>query len=196
LNQKEKRQLNTELMIMGLAQLNDPVLIEQMANLVSDWPGDKHEYMVDLLITCEPGNRYEMYNAIAPRLRFKALSFPQYESQIALRAGEMVSQGRVKVEGQAPKPIEVGSRKLEIVPAEEATEVLASLSCHLCPAAGRFLGKTAVEAILKARRAGWVRDKALNKETCPDCAEVQAAEEIVTLSRKENLIITDHRRSS
>jgi len=183
-------------MVMGLAQLNDPNLILQLANLVSDWPGDKHEYMVDLLITCEPENRYEMYNAIAPKLRFKALSFPQYESQIALRAGEMVSQGRVKVEGQAPKPIEVGARKLEIVPAHEATEVLASVRCHLCPAEARFLGKTAVEAIIKARRAGWVRDPGLNKETCPDCAEVQRAEEIVTLNRSENLIVTDRRHSN
>lgn len=196
MNQKDKRKLNTELMVMGLAQINDPNLILQMANLVSDWPGDKHEYMVDLLITCEPGQRYELYNAIMPHLRFKALSFPQYESHIALRAGEMVSQGRVKVEGDRDKPIEVGARKLAIVPQGEATEVLATVSCHLCPTNGRFLGATAVEAIIKARRAGWVRDKALNKETCPNCAEQQCAEEIVTLSRSENLIVTDHRRSN
>lgn len=180
---------------MGLAGLTDPNLILQLANMVSEWPGDKHEYLTDLLITCEPENRYEMYNAIAPKLRFKALSFPQYESQIALRAGEMVSQGRVKVEGEEPKPIEVGFRKLEIVAREEATEVMATVSCHFCPRIERFLGETAVEAIVKARRAGWMRDKVLNKETCPDCAVSQAAEEVVTLDRSQNLFVHDHRRS-
>lgn len=193
MNQKDKRKLNTELMVMGLAQLNDPNLILQMANLISDWPGDKHEYMTDLLITCDPENRYEMYNAIAPKLRFKALSFPQYESQIAIRAGEMVSQGRVKVEGQAPKPIEVGSHKLEIVPADEATEVMATVCCQLCPKVERFLDPTPAGAIIKARRAGWMRDPGVNKETCPDCVSARAAEEVIALSRTENLFVNDRR---
>lgn len=195
LNQKDKRKLNTELMVMGLAPLEDPNLIMQLAHIVSEWPGDKHEYLVDLLITCEPEKRYEMYNAITPHLRFKALSYPQYESQIAIRAGEMVNQGRVKVEGEAPKPIVVGGRDLAIVGQAEATEVMATVCCHFCTHIERFLGDTAVEAIVKARRGGWARDKALNKETCPDCVIVHASQEVVALSNSEHLFVNDRRRS-
>src|SRR5258708_22094216 len=103
---KDKRRLENELVVMGLAGLNDPELIQQLADLVSAWPGDKHDYMRDLLNECDADKRSEMYEALRPKLTFKALSLQQYEAQIALKAGAMVGQGRMRVEGQAPKPIE------------------------------------------------------------------------------------------
>lgn len=170
MNPKDKRKLENELMVMGLAGLNDPDLIQQLADLVSAWPGDKHEYLRDLLNECDPESRYEMYHAIAPKLGFKALSFPQYEAQIALRAGQMVSQGRMRVEGQRPKPIEIGGHKLAVVSEQEATHAIATVRCHRCQKGDRFLAETPIGAMTEARKAGWTRPPSVNKETCPECS--------------------------
>jgi hypothetical protein len=191
---KEKRKLENELLTMGLKGLTDPDLIQQLADLVSQWPGDKHDFLRDLLNECDSGKRYEMYHAIAPRLKFKPLSLPQYESQIALKAGEMVSHGYMRVEGDRPKPIEIGGHKLAVVPQSQATGAVATVRCFNCEASDKFLAETPAGAMIAARKAGWVRDKALNKETCPQCAEKIAAQEVIALSHSEKLIITDHRR--
>src|SRR5574337_665823 len=193
MNAKERRQLENQLLTMGLARLDDPELIQQLADLISHWPGDKHEFLRDLLNECDADKRYEMYHAIAPKLRFKALSLPQYEAQIAERAGALMSKRMMRAEGPAPKPIEIGGHKLRVVPRSQATGAVATLSCHNCGKTERFLDETPAGAMIAGRRAGWVRDKALNKETCPKCAEKIAAEEIVTLSRTENMIVTDRR---
>jgi hypothetical protein len=192
MNQKEKRKLETQLIAEGLAPLNDPELIEQLANLVSNWPGDKHDYMRDLINECEPENRYEMYHAIAPKLRFKALSLDQYLAQIALKAGEMISQGRMKVEGVAPPPIVIGEQKLAIVPRSEATGALATVRCHRCPKVDRFHHETPAGAMIEARKAGWTREKGVNKETCPKCSEALAAT-VVRLANGTELPVYDRR---
>jgi hypothetical protein len=194
MNAKDKRKLENELIVMGLAGLNDPDLIQQMADLVSAWSGDKHEYMRDLLNECDPENRYELYHAIAPKLGFKALSLPQYEAQIALKAGQMVSQGRMRVEGERPRSIEIGGHKLAVVSPRDGTHAVATVRCHLCKNGDSFLAETPAGAMTEARKAGWVRDKALNKETCPECAVKQASQEVVTLSKSERLYVHDHRR--
>jgi hypothetical protein len=189
---KDKRKLENELMVMGLAGLNDPDLIQQLADLVSDWPGDKHDYFADLLNECDPDKRYEMYESFRPKLTFRPLSFSQYEAQIALKAGAMVSQGRMRVEGQAPKAIEIGGTKLRVVPKHQATGAVATVKCHRCPKVDKFLADSPAGAMIEARKAGWTREKGVNKETCPECSEAVAAS-VVRLSNKENLAIYDRR---
>lgn len=189
---KEKRRVENELMVIGLAPLDDPELIEQMAQLVSQWPGDKHDFLRDLLNECDADKRYEMYEALRPKLKFKALSFSQYEAQIAIKAGNMVSQGRMRVEGSAPKPIEIGGHKFAIVPRNQASGAVATVRCHCCPKTDQFMADTPAGAMIAARKAGWVRDKALNKETCPECSEALAAT-VVRLSNKETLAVYDRR---
>jgi hypothetical protein len=194
MNQKEKRQLENQLVTMGLVGLSDPDLIQQLADLVSAWPGDKHEYLRDLLNECDPDKRYDMYDAIAPKLRFKPLSYSQYEAQIALKAGEMVSQKRMRVEGQTPRPIEVGGHKLAMVPKSEATGAVATVRCHRCSKTERFLADTPAGAMIEARKAGWTREKGVNKEACPECSEAVAAT-LVRLSNSESLPVYDRRAS-
>jgi hypothetical protein len=189
---KEKRRVENELMVMGLAGLEDPELIDQMARLVSEWPGDKHDFLRDLLNECDQDKRYEMYEALRPKLKFKALAFSQYEAQIALKAGAAVSRGHMRVEGPAPKSIEIGGQKLAIVPRQHSEGAVATVRCHRCPKTDQFLAATPTGAMIAARTAGWVRDKALNKETCPECAEALAAT-VVRLSSTENLAIFDRR---
>jgi hypothetical protein len=169
MDQKEKRKLETELMAMGLAGLDDPNLIQQLAYLVSSWPGDKHDFLRDLLNECEPAKRYEMFNAIAPKLAFKPLSYSWYEAAIGLRAAELVSRGEMLVIGDAPKPIEINGKRFRKVSRKDATGALATLTCHHCHKSEYFLAKTPVGAMTAARDAGWVRDKGLNKEVCMEC---------------------------
>lgn len=193
MNHKEKRAVENQLLAEGLAPLNDPELIQQLANLVSHWPGDKHDFMRDLINECEPDKRYEMYHAIAPKLKFKPLQLEQYIAQIALKAGALISQGRMSVVGDAPKPIEIGGHKVSLVPKRTAAaSAVAFVRCHRCSAEDKFIANTPVGAMLEARKAGWTREKGVNKEACPKCSEALAAE-VVSLSATEKLFVTDHR---
>ncbi len=189
---KARRKLENELVVMGLKPVNDPELLQQLADLVSSWPGDKHEYMRDLINECEPAERYEMYHALAPRLKFKALSLEQYEAQIALKAGAMISQGRMKVEGRPREAIEIGGHVLPVVPKKKADAAVATVNCHRCGKSERFIAETPVGAMTEARRAGWIREPGVNKECCADCAAELAAT-VVRLSKGETLAIYDRR---
>src|SRR3954468_5966695 len=105
MNQDAKRKLENELLKMGLAKLSSPELIAQLAQMINQWPGDKHEFLMGLINECDDKDRSEMYNAIRPHLKFKALPLDTYVCHIAERAGAMISQRRMRVEGTAPKPI-------------------------------------------------------------------------------------------
>lgn len=194
MNQHEKRKLENQLMVEGLARLDDPELVQQLANLVTNFPGNQHEFLRDLINECEPAQRTEMYEAIAPKLGFKALSLAQYEAQTALKAGEMISQGRMRVEGEAPQPITVGGQQVAVVPREFSDLAMATLVCHLCNKVERFVEPTPAGAMIAARKAGWTRDKALNQEVCAECAAEEAAEEVVILSNSAKLVTHDRRR--
>ncbi len=189
---KARRKLENELVVMGLKPVNDPELLQQLADLVSSWPGDKHEYMRDLINECEPAERYEMYHALAPRLKFKALSLEQYEAQIALKAGAMISQGRMKVEGRPREAIEIGGHRIPVVSKSQATGAVATVCCHRCGKKDQFIDDTPVAAMTAARRAGWIREPGVNKECCPECAAGQAAE-VIQLAKGKTLAVYDRR---
>ena len=144
----------------------------------------------------EPDKRYEMYHAIAPKLRFKALSLPQYEAQIALKAGAMVSQGRMRVEGDRPRPIEIGGHKVQITAQEKANCGWAVVRCHVCDKVEKFLADTPVGAVIEARKAGWMKDPRADKEICAECAiETDCPVPVGSSSRApEKILINDRRR--
>ena len=56
-NQDAKRKLENELLVMGLARLDNPELIQQLADMVSNWKGDRHDFFRDLLNECEAEKR-------------------------------------------------------------------------------------------------------------------------------------------
>lgn len=194
MDQHEKRRLDNQLISMGLPKLTDPELMQRMADLISEFPGDRHAFFRDLLNECDAAKRSEMYNAMAPRLKFKPLSLPDYEMKIAEKAGEMVSQRRMRVEGDRPKPITVGNSAFVPVPQPESTGAVATVRCHRCAKVERFHAETPAGAMIEARKAGWVREAGVNKECCAECQANMAAFEQVTLSSKQALIVTDKRR--
>lgn len=169
MDQHEKRKLENQLMTMGLAGLSDPELLQQLGILISAFPGDKHRFFEDLLGQCDGEKRYEKYHAMTPKLHFKALPLEDYEARIRNGASEMVSQRRMRVEGEAPAPIEIDGHKFAVVPERLSDGAMATLKCHKCKKVERYLAGTPVSAMIEARKYGWVREKGINKEICSEC---------------------------
>lgn len=193
MNQKDKRELENELMACGLSKLDDPNFLDIFAAMIDQFPGDRHWFLQGLLNECDPPQRHEMYEALKPRIRsFKPMPLSTYEGRIAEEAGRMVSQGRMRVEGPKPHAIEIGGHKLAVVPKREATGAVATVRCHRCPVSDQFHAETPTGAMLEARKAGWTREKGVNKETCPKCSEALAAT-VVRLSATESLVVYDRR---
>lgn len=163
------------LLVAGLARLNDPELIQQLADLVSDWQGDKHQFLQDLINECDPGQRYDMYSAIAPKLRFKALPLTTIECRIAEQAGAMVSRKQMRVEGNAPRPIQIGDHQVEIT-AQAGNCGWAAVRCHQCGKVEKFLSDTPAGAMIEARKAGWQRDAFVDGEICVECRAMMTQE--------------------
>jgi hypothetical protein len=206
LNSKEKRQLETELVKMGLAGLASngdpsPELVQQIAAIVNNWPGatnrhgewiDKHKYLRDLFGECDQADRSDMYMALVPHLKFKVKSLSHYETMLAERIGNLVSKRAASVTGDKPKPIEVGNSKYAAAPKAIATHAIATLRCHRCPKTEQFVADTPAGAMIAARTAGWTREAGINKEACPDCSTA-VAETVIRLSRTETLAVYDRR---
>ena len=177
----EKRQMETELLSMGLAGLAadgkpSAELVQQIASLVNGWQGsvnrhgewiDRHMFLRDLLAECDAAARVEMCRAIVPHLNFPAKTLSDYEAMIASRINVLTSKGVARAEGREPHPIEVGGKKFIEVPAHLATDAIVTVRCLRCWKKKRFLSDTPAGAMIAARKAGWARIG--GRETCPNC---------------------------
>jgi hypothetical protein len=183
LDATEKRQLETQLLKMGLAGLKDngepsPELIQQIAAMVNNWQGstnrhgewiNRHKFLRDLLAECDQADRSEMYSAIIPHLNFTPYPLALYEAMMIERMGRLVSKGAARTVGRAPHAIEVGGKKYRRARVAEATHCIATLLCPGCGKQKRFIGDTPVGALIAARKAGWERMP--DKWTCPICVK-------------------------
>lgn len=177
----EKRQIETQLLKMGLAGLQtngapSPELVGQLADTVNNWHGapnrhgewiDRHKFLRDLLAECDKQHRNEMYEAIKPHLKFLVKPLSSYESMMTERINTLTSKGAARAEGKAPHPIEIGGKKFRAAKASEATNAIATLHCQGCWKKKRFVADTPVGALIAARDAGWKRMP--DKWTCPPC---------------------------
>lgn len=158
MNVDERRKLENQLMVMGLNRLEDPELVPQMAAIINQWGG--HDFFEAMLGECDASKRTEMYEALRPHLKFKPLPLEQYITHIKEHAANVAS---------ASEPIQVGTQKfMEVLP-EDADACIATLTCYKCTRTEDFVGASPVDAAVKARSAGWVRDLVKQKEICPKC---------------------------
>lgn len=158
---EDRRKLENQLMVMGLAKLNDPNLIQQLALLITVQKAmPPEEFFRDMLGECEPEKRKEMYEAMRPLLGFKVKPLEHYIDEIKAKASAAATRD---------KPITVGEEQFHEVDQREATGVLVDLRCYKCTRGETFSGITPADAVIKARAFGWVRDLVMQKEVCPKC---------------------------
>jgi hypothetical protein len=156
MNADEKRRLENELTVMGLPGLDDPALIQSMADIVNGYPipGERVEFFCDMLNECEGARRREMYEAMRPRLAFPIPDLDTCEARIAAKAERMIR----------PKGLPAPLKDLGKLP-PNAIEI----ECGGCGKKAQFEGATPVAAMLEARKAGWGRGPKRGWEHCPDC---------------------------
>lgn len=172
---EDKRLLETLLMAHGFASIKDPAVIPFFAQSIEKFQGDKHWFYRGLISECEPAKRRDMYESLRPHFtEFKPYPLASYESQIAEEASRMVSHGVMRVEGSRPDAVQIGDHKYVGVPDEFAKEFAIRLCCKKCGRYGSFVAETAVDAMQKARKKGWVRDHIDLKEICHKCPAVRA----------------------
>src|SRR5438270_5898395 len=101
LNKSERRRLSHELQRMGLASLEDPALLQQLATIYNT-----HEKFRGMLMSVTPEKRAEAYNALRSRLCFQPKPLDVYEAEMRLIA----EQKQLDIwDGTAyPKPFKVG----------------------------------------------------------------------------------------
>lgn len=155
MNQDHKRALENQLLVMGLPKLDDPNLIQVLADMVNAFPimRERVDFFCDLLNECDAGRRYEMYTAMTPRLSFEVPSFGECEIRIAQKAERMVGRTRTaKVKNDA-----------------ELTDKILRLECFGCKEKGAFVGLTLTDAMSQAHKAGWGRGPVAGEEFCGNC---------------------------
>ncbi|MFC5861084.1 hypothetical protein ACFPT7_02130 [Acidicapsa dinghuensis] len=156
MNQEEKRQLENELMVMGLPGLDDPALVQAMADLVNGYPypAERADFFCEMLNECEGPRRREMYEAMRPRLSFPVPSLDACEARIAARAERMIRPRGMPGKRPADAPIE---------------EVIAVHTCGRCGKGEEHAGQTIADAMGNAKKAGWGRGTEAGTLWCAEC---------------------------
>jgi hypothetical protein len=80
----EKRRMNEHLQSHGLGSLDDPTILLQLAVLVKD-----HDHFQTVLMKVTADKRALCYQALAPKLRFKAKPLDVYEMEAKQNAERM-----------------------------------------------------------------------------------------------------------
>lgn len=122
----------------------------------------------------------EQYRSIAletlrPWLAFQPHPLDVYAAQIKLKA-EKLQLPTMSEDGLTVIPFqvgEVGDKRLEDIATEALAKKWVVLTCSKCTQMEKFSGETHVDATIKAREAGWVRDLKLGRETCPKCPAIR-----------------------
>ncbi len=153
MDQIEKRKLENQLLAMGMPKLEDPALIQVIADMVNGYRGDRVEMFCGLLNECVGEHRREMYEALRPKMHFPVPSLDACEAAIALRAERLI-----RPEGLGARP-----------KSAEALEVEVEIPCGRCKMTAKFTGRTLADAMGSARRAGWGRGADRRLEYCPQC---------------------------
>lgn len=170
MNQDEKRKLETRLVAMGLNGVKDGDMGMAFAKIVEDFPFDKHWFFRGLLNECEAHRRREMYEAIVPHFtRFQPKSLETYLMEITEEASRMVSHRVMRVEGRRPDAIEVNGERFIEAGGTEGSHTVVVMRCIKCQRRKLFVDETNVDAIMKARQAGWVYVPVQDVNICPKC---------------------------
>ena len=185
MSEDSKFLINHELRKRGLASLDqEEALASQLAMFVRD---DRH--FATLLNACEPEKRRDMYEAMAPNLRFKPRTLAEYLIENAQDAerrqlptlgpgGELVPFKVPELKTHATSDDAIATAAAVI-----ATETL-HVVCTVCTREETVGAITKEDAVREIRKLGWryawknsLIDSSRDPErveVCPDCVKVRA----------------------
>jgi hypothetical protein len=151
----DKRRLENQLMTMGLPSLDDPDLVQVLADSVNGYPimSERVEFFCELLNQCDAWKRTEMYEAMRPRLSFDVPSLAECETRIVAKAERMVDR---RLSQPAAKAAEPDARILH-------------LECFGCKKSAPFVELTIAGCMAEAHKAGWGRGPEPGHEYCAEC---------------------------
>lgn len=157
-SEAESNAINRVLRARGLPTLDQPGVVAHLASLVED-----HIHFMELLRACDPVLRREMYESMAPNLRFPAMPLETY----LIIAKEQAAQ--------LPTVDDAGELHPPTVPViETIKEVAIVFDCSKCGKQSIFCAVDEHTAKREARIAGWIVDETVEqKHLCPNCAEDQ-----------------------
>lgn len=162
---QERAVINRLLGSAGLATLDDPQAVcSQLGALVRS-----HEHFRSLLSHCDPEARSDMYNALAPNLRFTAKPLDVYISE----AGDIADrEQQTRWAGDHFEPYMQAEIKTtdEALVEEAVAKGHLELVCRKCTRTAVFSGVDQADAVQKARNDGWVVST-LGEGViiCPEC---------------------------
>jgi hypothetical protein len=163
---KDRRAMNRLLGEAGLAQMNDPSIIPQLAALVRD---DAH--FGRLVCACDPEDRTAMYEAMAPNLCFRPR--PLHEYLIAAQQDAEARQLPIQQADGTLRAFNVPEiRTVQRIVDEHLLSEHLALTCRKCTKQATFHGARKADAVQVAREAGWVYDAVSGPEPfeiCPAC---------------------------
>lgn len=154
MNQDEKRELENELVMMGLPALDTAELIQVIADMINAHPRPhmRVDFFCKLLNQCVGDKRREMYDALRPRLHFTLPALDVCEARIAARAERLI-----RPEGRIPAHLL----------ADEERKI--TVHCGNCGIEATFAGASTADARANAHKAGWGRGPKKEPEWCPEC---------------------------
>lgn len=155
MTQDEKRKLENELTVMGLPGLDNPDLVQSMADVVNGYPipAERADFFCEMLNECEGAERREMYEAMRPLLSFPVPSLDACEARMAAKAERMIR----------PRGLRPVAKEFD------PTERVVTMECGGCGKTEPFTDITTVGAMLEARKAGWGRGPKAGREYCASC---------------------------
>jgi hypothetical protein len=171
----DRQRINHELKTLGFAGLEDNSVLQQIATLYTT-----HESFRGLLMSTEPKERRNAYEALKPHLCFAAKPLDVYEREIHEKAER--EQWDIWDGSPYPKPFKVSEiespeyklekaaqEAIEAVEHEKAGGVL-EMVCSTCTKAEHFPAAKRKEAVKTAHNAGWRWDErnGTKRTFCPE----------------------------
>ena len=151
---QERDVINRLLGSAGLATLDDPAsLLPQLGGHVRD-----HAHFRSLLSHAEPEARRDMYDALAPNLRFAPKPLDVYIAE----AGDIADREQQTrwagdhFEPYMPAEIKSDEALVQALVDDAVAKGLLELVCRKCTRTAIFTGIDQADAVQKAREAGWV----------------------------------------
>lgn len=165
---RDDNSINRVMRANGLGTLDDPASLAAMASRVQD-----HQHFTELLRACKPeddeGNnlRREMYEAMAPHLRFQAKPLEDY----VIAAKEYAAAAQLPVMDAEGKlhPYQKAFAGPQIATPAEHEEF--TVTCRRCGRGVHFINEPKHLAIKNLRDSGWAYDELGNWHLCPECLE-------------------------